>query len=565
MARFLALRAPFDALSADELADMAAETELEFHPSGAAILTEDGGPVSFLRVISAGAVSIIHAGRLLDRLSPGDSFGHDAMLAGMAPGFEARASEDTLCYRIPAAAARPLLQRSRDRVLALGAGELTDRAVATLIRTPTVLCAPDELIGAVAQRMTRAGADAALVELPDAAGTGKPVSGVAGHLGIVTDRDLRSRVIAAGLSSEAPVAAIMTTPVFTVTPDRPGSEVMFELLERGIHHVPVLTGTGRVVGLLAATDLIAPRQRSWFGVRRLIMGAGDGDSLAAAALSINPIMADLHFASVGALEISRVLSALTDALVVRALELAASPPGLVWLALTSHARRELTPASMPVGAVVCEDPPGGDWITGVAHTLAACGLPAAITARSPAQWLAADPDDLRATMVLSDRRTLYGSPAHGELLLSGEGREALLARLALAHVRAAAAPTGFDQDGVLSADGTRSDLIDIHAAAVAPIQALARWAGVAAGETGGSTAQRLAAGAAAGRLDGADAQALTDAFAAAFELRMAHQMEQIATGRRPDDIVATGALSPFMRSQLREVFRTVSAVSRRLT
>ena len=48
--------------------------------------------------------------------------------------------------------------------------------------------------------MTAEGASAALVR-----------SG--GTLGIVTDRDLRSRVVAAGASPDAPVSAIMTTPV----------------------------------------------------------------------------------------------------------------------------------------------------------------------------------------------------------------------------------------------------------------------------------------------------------------------------------------------------------------
>ena len=119
--------------------------------------------------------------------------------------------------------------------------------------------------------------------------------------------------------------------------------------------------------------------------------------------------------------------------------------------------------------------------------------------------------------------------------------------------------------GVLGADGTRRELIDIRAAAVAPIQALARWAGSAAGETGGATPERLAAGASAGVLDVSDAQALTDAFAAAFELRMAHQMQQIAAGERPHDIIAIAALDPSMRSQLREVFRTVGAVQRHVT
>ena len=136
IARFLAARAPFDALGPEELGEVAGQTEIEFHLAGAAILTEDGGPVTFLRVIHSGAVDILHDGRLLDLLGAGDMFGHAAMLSGLPPGFEARAAEDTLCYRIPVSVARPLLERVRQREIEVGAGGPTRQPVGRLIRSP---------------------------------------------------------------------------------------------------------------------------------------------------------------------------------------------------------------------------------------------------------------------------------------------------------------------------------------------------------------------------------------------------------------------------------------------
>ena len=88
--------------------------------AGTAIIA-DGGPVTFLRVIYSGAVDIIHDGRLLDLLGAGDTFGHAAMLSGLPPGFEARAAEDTLCYRIPVSVARALLDRVKQREDEVGA------------------------------------------------------------------------------------------------------------------------------------------------------------------------------------------------------------------------------------------------------------------------------------------------------------------------------------------------------------------------------------------------------------------------------------------------------------
>ena len=148
------MRPPFDALAPQELGELVAETQLEFYPAGAVILSEDGGPVTFRRVIHSGGVDILHGDRLLDLLGPGDAFGHAAMLSGLPPGFEARAAEDTLCYRIPVSVSRPLLERVRQRELEVGTGAPNHQPVTRLIRSPTVLCEPMESIREIARRMT---------------------------------------------------------------------------------------------------------------------------------------------------------------------------------------------------------------------------------------------------------------------------------------------------------------------------------------------------------------------------------------------------------------------------
>ncbi len=549
-ARFLALRAPFDALSPEELGEVVTQTEIEFYPTRAAILTEDGGPVTFLRVIHSGAVDITHDDRLLDLLGPGDTFGHAAMMSGLPPGFEARAAEDTLCYRIPVAVARPLLEHARSRELAVGALEPGHQPVASLMRLPTVQCSAQETIGELARRMTDRGAGAAIVELPD------------GNLGIVTDRDLRTRVVAVGLPSHAPVTQVMTTPVFSVTPDRLGGEVLFELLERGIRYAPVLTEEGRLIGIVEAADLFAVHPRSWVGTRRAIARAGDVDALAAIARRLPEVVAGLHGANLRALDVVRVLSALLDAITIRALELApgadALPAdGVVWIALGSEARRELTLTSKPRGALVASEPPPVAWLGAVRSTLAACGLPAFPPVRTPEQWSRANDADAVAALV--DRRALWGTPRE-QLPTAGAEILETLARAALEHQP----PTGFDAGAVLYPTGARSDRLDIRSAAVSPIVALALWAGAAAGTFEGSTVDRLVAAGRHGVLSESEASTLTDAFGLALELRLAHQAERLAGGLEPDDRIESATLSPLTRDHLRDVFRAVAAVQRRV-
>ena len=101
-------------------------------------------------MVRSGSVEIIHDGRVLDLLGPGELFGHASMISGLPTGFEARAAEDTVCYRIPADVIRPLL--ARPDVLRFVARSIVNRTVpatappddqvrvATLIRTPPLLC-----------------------------------------------------------------------------------------------------------------------------------------------------------------------------------------------------------------------------------------------------------------------------------------------------------------------------------------------------------------------------------------------------------------------------------------
>src|SRR5581483_10000451 len=107
--RFLREHPPFDALATKEVERVAAVVEVEFHRAGTTIISQGTGPVEHLRVVRSGAVEVIHDGRLLDLLGEGELFGHASMLSGLPAGFEARAAEDALCYRVPAEASQELL------------------------------------------------------------------------------------------------------------------------------------------------------------------------------------------------------------------------------------------------------------------------------------------------------------------------------------------------------------------------------------------------------------------------------------------------------------------------
>jgi CBS domain-containing protein len=587
IADFLGSHPPFDVMGTGDVARVAAVAEIESHPAGKTIFSQGAGPVEYLWVVRAGSVEIVHNGRVLDLLGPGEMFGHASMLSGLPTGFEARAGEDTLCYRIPADVVRPLL--ARPDVLRFVARSISNiggdrqpsvdpiqRHVATLVRTPPVLCRADEPIREAAKRMTADGSSAVLVPC-------------GGTLGIVTDRDLRSRVVAAGLSPDAPVSAVMTTPAYAVTGDRLGAEVLLDMLERGIHHVPVLSAGGEVLGVVDDADLVAAESRKPFLLRRAIDQAATVADLAALSADLSEMIVALHDARVAAEHIAAVTSVVLDALTRRLIGLAraGTSPAVpfTWFALGSLARREAVPSSDVDSALSwpddADEAEARRYVSMVAGSvesgLRACGRqPDAhgatasnpLFARSVAAWRAAarqlseDPTREQAVIgvsVIVDSRPVWAPDGPGDALWAARAQPnllRLLARLALSF----RPPTGFLRDFVVEHSGERKGQLDIKHGGLIPIVDLARWAGMSAGVASASTAERLRAAEAAGTLERSQARALAEAFDFIFTLRLDHQVEQLRRGEAPDDFIDPTTLNPLARSYLRSAFRAIASV-----
>lgn len=76
-------------------------------------------------------------------------------------------------------------------------------------------------------------------------------------VGIITERDMTSRVVAAGLNPEtATCAEIMTANPDTLSPDDTAAEALGMMRERNYRHLPVVKAE-RVVGMVSVRDLYA--------------------------------------------------------------------------------------------------------------------------------------------------------------------------------------------------------------------------------------------------------------------------------------------------------------------
>lgn len=601
---FLRAHPPFDAFDAETIDRVAVAVEVEFHRAGTTIFSQGAEPVEYLRVIRRGAVEIIYDGRVLDLLGEGDLFGHASMLSGLPTGFEARAVEDTLCYRIGAEEARELLGapaglRFVTRSLlepwaegASAAGEeepVVDPAqhpVSTLIRGAPVVCAPETPIREAAETMTAAAATSVLVDLGD------------GSLGIITDRDLRKRVVAAGLGGNEPISAVMSAPAYTCRPDSLGGEVLLEMLDRGFRHFPVVSASNEILGVIDDLDILAGQTRSSFFLRQRIANADSVEELVSAASELRPAVSAMTDARVAALTVMAMYAIVVDAATRRLIELAIAKEGeppvkFAWLALGSQARRETAPSADVDSAIV--------WFGDVAEAeirpylrriasqvmagLELCGFPSdehgasasnPIFMRSLESWRRAgrswisDPTQEKALILVSvlvDSRPVWGvhtgTPVADTFRLAPRNPALLrlLARFALSHHP----PTGFLRGLVVEHSGEHRGRLDLKHGGLIPIVDLARWAGMAAGVTTASTTERLRAASEAGTLPPEEAHTLEDAFEFICRLRLRHQVEQLRTGTTPDDHVDPATLSALTRSHLREAFRAIASIQRRVS
>src|ERR687887_1227288 len=288
VAEFLKEHDPFSGLDRETLEGLSKRVEVEFFTAGTTIFKQGERSEIEVRIVRRGAVALVDHGRVLDLLGEGELFGHPSMLSGTPPRLEARAHEDSLCYVLAAEDVLPLLTRpaglryfarslfARPKPGPLVAADvsgfdLAQQPVTALIRDQPLLCEPELTVREVARRMAETGASSALVRLAD------------GAYGIVTNHDFRSRVVAEGLSVDVPVNRVMTAPAFTVGPELSGADLLLAMLDRGIHHVPVLSARAEVLGVVSHIDLLAAETRTPFVLRRAVDDARDLEELRRAA------------------------------------------------------------------------------------------------------------------------------------------------------------------------------------------------------------------------------------------------------------------------------------------
>lgn len=607
---FLRTYPPFDQLPAAVAEIAAAQAQIEYFAAGSELLTLGGTPAQFLYMIRKGSVELVHvqAGEavVVDSLSVGEAFGHPSLIRNQPPMVTVRARTEVLTYLIPAPTFHHLRAEyahfanffaasALDRLKFAARGRadaaapyLFQTRVRDLIHRAPVTITAEATVREAAQLM-RDQNISCLIVAPPPYHIGGP------DTGIITDRDLRNRVLAAGLPDTTPLRAVMTSPAITLSAESMAFEALLLMLERHIHHLPIVEH-GQVVGMVTHTDILRRQSSSPLLLPRQLERARSLDDLRRYGDQVAEAVGGLLNSGARVSDIGRVVAVAHDALLQRLLrdaeaELGTPPAPYAWLVVGSQGRYEQTLRTDQDNALIYADEHPADapdyfkvLAELVVERLVTCGFPRCpgeIMATNPqwrqplsrwqatfAHWIEVpDEEALLRCAIFFDYRQVHGTlvveTALRPIILRARANMIFLARLARAALRTPAPLTLF-RSIALERRGDQKDLLDLKHRGTAIIVDLARIFALEAGRSETGTVARLRSSWDQSSLGEIEAERLIHAFELISQLRLRHQYAQISRGEAPTNSVVFTQLSPLEQRELKESFQAISRAQRAL-
>ncbi|MCA9839329.1 MAG: cyclic nucleotide-binding/CBS domain-containing protein [Trueperaceae bacterium] len=601
---FLKGHAPFDSLEPEGLGKLVAKLELTYYRRSSTVfkLSEAN---HYLYCLRSGAVELRDSEKqLISKLGEGECFGYPSLLKGAPTELEASCTEDSLIYLLPQESFHALRQENTQfdhffsqahaarvkqalkhmHVSVTGMQLLTSR-VKDLIEREPICIEPEKTVHEAAQAMSYARVSSLLVMK-----NGQLI-------GIITDRDMRKRVIAEGKSLSTPVAEVMTQNPISISGNAYAFELILTMTQYNVHHLPILENQ-QLIGIVTTTDLLRFQSINPIFLVGEIAKQQSVEGLASISRRLPEVVRQLVEADATANDIGRIVTAIGDGIEKRLLELAETQLGpapipYVWMVLGSQARLEQSAQSDQDNALIFDDsyhPEHDGYFSKLCHFVSdglnACGYPYCpgnVMAsnqkwRQPLkvwqgyfeQWLyEPQPEALLHSSIFFDMRPLYGQSTLFESLqrtvLEAVPKQktflAYMAKNALEH----RPPLGFFRQFVLESGGEHAQHFDLKHKGMVPIIDLARLYALEAGIASLNTQERLSAAIAANLISEEAGNNLQDALEYIAYIRLRHQGKQVRAGEKPNNFVSPDELSSFERRHLKDAFQIVNAMQSNLS
>ena len=615
IAGFLRGYAPFRELPEEVIDEVAGQVEVGYFQAGTQIL-EYNQTINDLHVVRSGSVEVFRrTGELYNRLSEGGFFGEFGLLAKGRVRYPVVAMEDTLLYYVPGELFKRLfddydsfaeaveVEDSRRLSSAVkereARHELLAVTVDSLVSREPVIISRNATIREAAEKMTNEAVSSLLIiettrsVVKDAATdpvTEQPV-------GIITDKDLRKRVLAAGVSPEEPVHTVMSTGLISVQHNQRVFEAMMLMLRDNVHHLPVWK-KGRICGVLALSDVVRHESKSSLFVVSSIFKQTTVDELAQLKTAVQESFVRMVEEDANSRMIGAAMSTFGRSFKQRLLELGEEkfgPPPVPYcfIALGSMARDEQSVVTDQDNAMILDnsfDPKKHDayfkkLAKFVSDGLDACGYPYCTGYimsttdkwRQPlkvwekyfTQWIVEpSPEGLLQSSIFFDLEGVWGKLEMADKLNDLIRRRAKRSNRFIASMAKNALnrtpPLGFFKDFVMEKDGKHKNSINIKRRGTAPIADLVRVYALTIGSKERNSFARLEDVMESDILPKGRGPDLRDALELINMVRIRHQALAIQRGEEPDNNVKPEHLSDFERKNLKDAFQILSHAQRYL-
>jgi CBS domain-containing protein len=608
---FVSAHEPFDKLPDDELSRLCSEIEVSYFQAGTEIL-QFGSSIDALNLVRSGSVEVFRrTGELFNRLEPGHVFGQTGILMNGHVRYPARALEDSLIYRIPSKVFLDMCDRfgefgdyfevnehsTLQQVVLTRADDndmTTVRVRDILTREPVYLHA-DASVLQCAQLMTEQHVSSVVVF--DQVGDLEDRDGDAVHLpaGIVTDRDLRMRVLAQALPIETPLRDIMSTELITLDHDAYVYEAMLLMMRHNVHHLPLIR-RHQVTAVVSMSDIVRHDSQNSLLLVRGILAQESVKGLIELSAQVPLVMARMYREGVNSHMVGTAMSVIGRSFKQRLLQLAEAsfgpaPVPYCFLALGSMAREEQLLVTDQDNALILspdyDEARHGDYFKALADFvcdgLNACGYSycdGGIMASNP-QWRLTlqewkkqfsdwienpDPQALLNASIFFDLSGVEGKIAWAEQLTrfivnKAKNNKRFLAALARNALNRTP-PLGFFKDFVVEKDGRQRYSLNLKRRGTAPLVDVIRVHALAEGSLAQNSFDRLEDIADSNLLPQGKRDELSDALEYLSKVRIRQQILAFENGEEPDNTLEPETLSSKERRGLKEAFQVLSSAQK---
>ena len=592
VADFLSGCLPFDILTESLLQQTARQIKISYHRQGSTITPQEDD--NALRIVRSGAVEIRSSSdQLMDRLGEGESFNIHGLAMGNE-GVKATVIEDSLIYNLPRTHYENLRSQNRDfdrhfhsqrsRRLRRAARyqpntNMMMMPITSLVSRNPLTIDPDLDLQQTALAMAQRRVSSALM-----------VNQEGNLLGIITDRDLRSRAMAKGLALNTPAREIMTTQIETIDIGSSLFDAILSMTQNGVHHLPV-TDQNKLAGIITSSDLMLARRDDPVYLVQHLSRQTTSKEMRSVIDSLPNLLVEVTKGGMRAHQISRVLTAISDTVTQRLIKLAMeklgpAPVAFCWLGFGSQARGEqLIGADQDNGLLIHDSVTEQQmpWFEQLAHFvcdgLDACGYPycngkvMATTDewRQPLQgwkktvesWTQSPtPDAVMRVSIFFDLRSIYGDQdlcqqLQKTMLACAQNNSIFLAALA-ENVLSQTPPLGIFRRFLVERNGEHQDTFDIKKRGVMPIVDLVRIHALANGVSAVSTQERLKELISNKAITIGDGRNLEDAYNTIQQLRVESQGQLVEQGKTASNHMNPKNLTELQRKHLKDAFTVVN-------